>query len=220
MSSLRLVLFGPPGAGKGTQAQLLKERLGIPHISSGDLFRYHLREGTDLGQRAAEYINQGLLVPDEVTIDIILDQVLALSDEDGFILDGFPRTTSQAAALQETLQDRSRGLDKVVFINVPEEELVRRLGGRFTCQQCQTPHTVSNADPGIELKCERCGGQLYQRPDDRPEAVRQRIEVYQRETVPVLDFYRKLGLLADVYGVGSVECVNRRVLVALGQNLD
>jgi adenylate kinase len=214
------VLFGPPGAGKGTQAQLLKERLGIPHIGSGDLFRYHLREGTDLGRRAAEYINQGLLVPDDVTIDIILDQVLALSDEDGFILDGFPRTTSQAAALQENLQNRSRELDKVVFINVPEEELVHRLGGRFTCQQCQAPYTISDADQETSLKCERCGGQLYQRPDDRPEAVRQRIEVYQRETVPVLDFYRKQGLLADICGVGSVECVNRRVLAALDQNLD
>jgi adenylate kinase len=220
LSSLRLVLFGPPGAGKGTQAQLLKERLGISHISSGDLFRYHLREGTDLGQRAAEYINQGLLVPDEVTIDIILDQVLALSDEDGFILDGFPRTTSQAVALQEALQGRSRELDKVVFINVPEEELVRRLGGRFTCPQCHAPYTLSVSGQDTDLKCERCGGQLYQRPDDRPEAVRQRIEVYQRETVPVLDFYRNRGLLADIHGVGSVECVNRRVLAALGQNLD
>jgi adenylate kinase len=220
VSSLRLVLFGPPGAGKGTQAQLLKERLGVSHISSGDLFRYHLRQRTDLGQRAAEYINQGLLVPDEVTIDIILEQVMALSDEDGFILDGFPRTTSQAEALQEALRDRSRELDKVVFINVPEEELVSRLAGRFTCQQCQAPNIVSDADQASDLKCERCGGPLYQRPDDRPETVRQRIDVYHRETVPVLDFYRKLGLLADIHGVGSVECVNRRVLAALGQDLD
>lgn len=218
MALLRLVLFGPPGAGKGTQAQLLKERLGMNHISSGDLFRYHLRQGTELGKRAAEYINQGLLVPDEVTIDIVLAQVLALSDEDGFILDGFPRTTTQAAALQEALRNRSRELDKVVFINVPQEELVRRLGGRFTCPQCQAPFTISDAGQETSLKCERCGEPLYQRPDDRPEAVRQRIEVYQQETVPVLDFYRKEGLLAEICGVGSVECVNRRALAALGQD--
>lgn len=212
-SSIRLVLFGPPGAGKGTQAQLLKDRLGIPHISSGDLFRYHLREGTELGKRAGAYINQGRLVPDEVTISIILEEVLGLPGEKGFILDGFPRTTEQAKALEESLETRSRPIDKVVFINIPEEELIKRLGGRYICRNCQAPHTkVNGEEPG---RCTQCGGELYQREDDRPEAVKERIQVYRNETLPVLDFYRERGLLADVSGVGSVDCVHQKVLDAL-----
>jgi adenylate kinase len=212
-SSIRLVLFGPPGAGKGTQAQLLKDRLDIPHISSGDLFRYHLRQGTNLGQQAAEYINQGRLVPDEVTIGIVLDEVLGLPDEKGFILDGFPRTTDQAKALEEALETKSRPIDKVVFINVPEDELLKRLSGRYVCRNCQIPHT--NVNGGEAARCTNCGGELYQREDDRPEAVKQRIQVYREETLPVLEFYRGRGLLADVPGVGSVECVQQRVLEAL-----
>jgi adenylate kinase len=215
-STPRLVLFGPPGAGKGTQAQLLKDRLGAAHVSSGDLFRYHLRQGTELGQRVSQYINQGLLVPDEVTIDIILDKVLAFSPEEGFILDGFPRTTQQAQALEQALNRESRPLDKVVFINVPEEELLRRLGGRYICRNCQAPHTVPSGQQ--PPPCSNCGGELYQREDDQPQAVSRRIEVYQRETMPVLDFYRQRGLLADVAGVGSVECINRRVLTVLGRD--
>lgn len=214
-SSPRLVLFGPPGAGKGTQAQLLKDRLGVAHISSGDLFRYHLQQETPLGQRVSHYVRQGLLVPDEVTIEIILDKVLAFSPDEGFILDGFPRTTHQAEALEGALASRSRRLDKVVFIDVPEEELLRRLGGRYICRSCQTPHTV----PGGQHppRCGKCGGELYQREDDRPESVKRRIEVYRRDTMPVLEFYRQRGLLADVAGVGGIECINQRVLAALGQ---
>jgi len=215
--SLRIVLFGGPGAGKGTQAQLLKEQLGVPHISSGDLFRHHLREGTPLGLQAAQYLNQGVLVPDEVTIDIILEKVMSMPVEEGFILDGFPRNLRQAEALEEALARQSRGLDKVIYINVPEAELTRRLGGRFTCRQCQAPYTISSpAEAGAKLRCDQCGGELYQRPDDNPTAVRTRIEVYQRETVPLLAFYRERGLLANVPGVGNIDAVNQRVLAALG----
>ncbi len=213
-SSMRLVLFGPPGAGKGTQGQLLKEQLGIPQITSGDLFRFHLRNGTALGQRANEYMKQGLLVPDEVTIDIILDKVLELPSEDGFMLDGFPRTLNQAEALENALNDRSCGLDRVVFINVPDDELVRRLAGRYTCRDCQAPYA---ADEGGELppQCSNCGGELYQREDDRAEAIEKRLQVYQSETLPLLEFYRQRGMLSDVPGVGGVEEVNRRVLDVL-----
>lgn len=210
------MLFGPPGAGKGTQAQLLKDRLGISHISSGDLFRQHLRQGTELGRRAAQYINQGRLVPDGVTIGIILEEVLGLPGGKGFILDGFPRTTEQAKALESALETDSRPIDKVVFINVPEEELLRRLSGRYTCRDCQAPHTSANSEK--PARCSHCGGELYQREDDRPEAVKQRIQVYQKETLPLLEFYRERGLLADVPGVGSVECVQQRVLEALWQD--
>jgi adenylate kinase len=215
-SSVRLVLFGPPGAGKGTQAQLLKDRLGMPHISSGDLFRYHLRQGTELGQRAAEYMNQGRLVPDEVTIGIILDEVLGLPDEKGFILDGFPRTTDQAKALEEALETKSRPMDKVVLINVPEEELLKRLSGRYICRNCQAPHTSTDGEE--PARCSKCGSELYQREDDRPEAVKRRIQVYRDETLPVLEFYGERGLLVDVPGVGSVECVQQRILDALRQD--
>ena len=217
MVSARLVLFGPPGAGKGTQALYLKERLSLPHISSGDLFRYHLRENTALGARAAEYVNQGLLVPDEVTVDIMLDKVLGFPEAEGFILDGFPRTKKQAATLDQALEQGSRKLDKVLFIDVPEVELIRRLRGRYICRDCQAPHAVEDS-PG-DTRCSRCGGELYQRPDDSEEGVRTRLEVYRTETLPVLEFYLEQCLLADISGLGSVEAVSQRVLEALGPKL-
>ena len=214
-SSLRLALFGPPGAGKGTQAQLLRDRLDIPHISSGDLFRFHVQEQTELGIRAAEYMNQGLLVPDEVVIGIILDKVLELGQDSGFILDGFPRTRDQAEALALALAEKSRGLDLTVLISVPEGELVRRLGGRFVCRQCQAPHNLEPAQFAAPPPCDQCGGELYQREDDRAEAVQVRIGVYQKQTEPVLDFYRQRGLLAEVPGVGTVEEISRQLLSTL-----
>ena len=215
VGSLRLVLFGPPGAGKGTQAQLLTEQLELCHISSGDLFRHHLQQGTPLGLRASEYMNRGLLVPDEVTIDIVLDRVLSLDIEAGFILDGFPRNANQANTLEKALNRRSRDLDMVVHIEVSEEELVRRLGGRNTCRRCYAPHNVALGGEAEDINCPRCGGELYQRPDDDPEAVTRRIQVYRTETLPVLDFYRTRGLLVDIPGEGSVESVNEKVLSAL-----
>ena len=221
---IRIGLFGPPGAGKGTQAQLLRERWGVAHISSGDLFRWNLKEGTALGLKAQGFMEQGVLVPDEVTIDIILDKVLALGNEDGFILDGFPRNTHQAEALEEALDQQSRGLDAVVHIELPEQELLRRLGGRYSCRQCQAPHNIDSL-PGSAREhgtngngpftCEQCGGELYQRADDSPEAVGRRIEVYRNETTPVLEFYRERELVVDVEGMGSIEAVNERLLEAL-----
>lgn len=180
------------------------------------MFRHHLREQTPLGQEAAGYINQGLLVPNEITIGIILDKVLGLSVQEGFLLDGFPRTTEQALALEQALAESSRGLDRVVFINVEGSELLRRLGGRYTCRECQSPHTLSDTQGG-EAKCVNCGGGLYQRDDDRPEAVERRLQVYQTETFPLLDYYRERGLLTEVPGIGSVDDVNHLVLSALGQ---
>lgn len=211
------MLFGPPGAGKGTQAQLLKEQLGIPHISSGDLFRYHMRENTALGTRAAAYITQGLLVPDELTIEVVLHQVSDLCD-DGFLLDGFPRTREQATSLENALSSLGHSLDLVLFIDVPETELAQRLSGRFICRECQTPYNVRGRDQVDALRCDSCGGELYQRTDDSPDAVRQRIIVYRRETVPILDFYRERGLLSEISGLGPVECVNRRALEAVGNS--
>ena len=211
----RIALFGPPGAGKGTQAQLLKEQLDIPHISSGDLFRFHIQQHTELGLRAAEYMNQGLLVPDELGLDIILDKVLESGQDEGFILDGFPRTRDQARALDQALTDKSRRLDQALFISVPEQELVRRLGGRFLCRQCQAPHNLEEAEFALPPACQRCGGDLFQREDDRAEAVQVRIGVYQEQTAPVLDYYREQGLLAEISGVGAIEDINRLALAAL-----
>ena len=209
------MLFGAPGAGKGTQCQMLTEQLGVSHIGSGDLFRHNLQNETPLGLRAAEYMNQGLLVPDEVTINMILERVLSLQKEEGFILDGFPRNYNQAEALEEALERRSRKLDKVVFIDVPEPELVRRLGQRYLCRQCQAPHTVVEPKAAADRRCRHCGGELSQRVDDGPEPVKRRVQVFQAETLPLLDYYRARGLLVDIPGMDTVEEVNNRVLAAL-----
>ena len=210
---LRLVLFGPPGAGKGTQAQLLTDRYELSHVSSGDIFRHNLRQGTPLGLRARKYMDQGELVPDDVVIDIMLDKIMSIHCDDGFILDGFPRNTRQAGELETALTAKARNIDKVLHIDVAEDELARRLGGRFVCRECQAPFTHQGDGP--PPACERCNGELYQRDDDRPEAVRRRIDVYREETVPVLDFYRERGLLVDIPGTDSVDGVFRRIVATL-----
>ena len=216
VSSFRLALFGPPGAGKGTQAQLLRDCLEIPHISSGDLFRFHLQEGTELGAKVSSFMNQGLLVPDDLVIEMVLDKVLELGDDSGFILDGFPRTREQAIALDRALSRRSRGLDGALLVSVPEAELVKRLGGRFVCRACQAPYNLEEGQFASPPPCSRCGGELFQREDDRIEAVQVRIGVYQEQTEPVLDFYREMGLLVEISGVGAIEDINRNALAALG----
>ena len=214
-SSLRMALFGPPGAGKGTQAQLLNDRLNIAHISSGDLFRFHLQEGTHIGVRASEFMNQGLLVPDDLVIQMVLEKIAELGTNSGFILDGFPRTRDQAVALDSALQEQSKSLDTVLLVSVPESELVRRLGGRFLCRDCQSPFNLNDSQFSSPPPCTRCGGELYQRQDDRPEAIQVRIGVYNEQTAPVLDFYRQRELLVEISGVGPVEDINREALKAI-----
>ena len=212
--NLRIALFGPPGAGKGTQAQLLVERYELTHVSSGDLFRHNLRQGTPLGLRAKEYMDQGELVPDEVVIDIMLDKIMSIPAHDGFILDGFPRNTRQAAELEMALSARARNLDHVLHLAVPESELTRRLGGRYVCRECQAPYTIPDAGTAAP-SCQRCPGQLYQRNDDRPEAVQKRISVYRDETMPLLDFYRQRNLLRDIPGQDTVAAVFQRLTATL-----
>ena len=213
----KLVLFGPPGAGKGTQAQLLKEQLHVDHISSGDLFRHHLSNGTELGQLARSYMNQGALVPDNVTIDMVLDRIGQLSESDGFLLDGFPRNANQAQALEVALSDNGHNIHRVIHIQVNDTELIRRLSNRYICRVCQRPYSRDDATGAAPQECADCpdGGDIYQRDDDTPEAVANRIAVYHRETTPVLDFYRERGLLSDIPGEGSIDTVNRLVLDAL-----
>ena len=211
--NLRLVLFGPPGAGKGTQAQLLVDLYRLPHVSSGDIFRHNLRKGTPLGLRAKEFMDRGSLVPDEVVIDIMLDTILSMQVDEGFILDGFPRNTRQAEELESALTTQARNVDRVLHIDVPVDELTKRLGGRFVCRECQVPYTYTG--DGSPPDCDRCGGQLYQRDDDRPEAVQRRIDVYREETTPVLDFYRHRDLLVDIPGQDTVDGVFQHIVGSL-----
>ncbi|MBI2935435.1 MAG: adenylate kinase [Chloroflexi bacterium] len=202
---MRVVLMGPPGAGKGTQAKDLAQSLGVPHVASGDLLREHRAAGTELGRKANTYMERGLLVPDEVVIKMMHERLSSQDCQQGFVLDGFPRTLQQAQALDEALKER--GIELVINIAVSAEELVRRLGGRLTCRACQFTYHPVSAPPRVEGVCDRCGGALYQRDDDRPEAVRQRIEVYNVQTAPLIDYYRRQGKLKEINGEQAIEKV-------------
>ncbi len=210
-----LVLLGPPGSGKGTQAELLHEKLKLPHVASGDLFRENLRNETELGLLAKKYMDKGQLVPDDVTIAMVRERLQQPDCAQGVILDGFPRTLAQAESLDEMLAGMGRRLNGVLYLAVPDEELVRRLSGRWICSQCQTPyHTLFNP-PAEEGICDLCGGELYQRDDDKPETVRARLKVYHRQTAPLIDYYRRAGLLVEVDGAKDIESVNAALLDAI-----
>ena len=212
---MNLVMLGPPGAGKGTQAALLAEKLGTPHVASGDLFREALKEQTELGLTAQSYMDRGELVPDEVTIAMV-EERLARSDCDGgVILDGFPRTIEQAGALKRLLHDQEKVIDAAIFIDAAEDELVRRLSSRWTCRNCQGIYNVISNSPREEGRCDICGGELYQRADDVPETVRNRIRVYRQQTSPLIDYYRDEGLLVTIKSEGGIERVQQRILEAL-----
>jgi adenylate kinase len=212
---MNIVMLGPPGAGKGTQAALLSERLGTPHVASGDLFREALREETELGLTAKSYMERGELVPDEVTIAMVRERLGRPDCDDGVILDGFPRTIEQAKALEGILAEQEKRLDVALFIDAEEEELVRRLSSRWTCRNCQAVYNVISNPPAEEGKCDVCGGELYQRADDRPETVRNRIVVYRDQTSPLVEYYRDEGLLVTVKSEGGIESVQEKILEAL-----
>ncbi|HEY74760.1 MAG TPA: adenylate kinase [Thermoflexia bacterium] len=203
----RVVLLGLPGAGKGTQAERLAASLGVPHVASGDLFREHLNKGTELGLQARAYIDRGDLVPDEITIGMVAERLARPDCADGFVLDGFPRTVAQAEALERVLDQMGTGLDIVPLIRVSEEVALARLAGRWTCRKCGVVyHTLFNPpkQPGV---CDACGGELYQRSDETPEAHRRRLEVYKEQTAPLVDYYRQAGLLVEINGEQSIEDV-------------
>ncbi len=216
---MNIILLGPPGAGKGTQADLLQQELGLPHVASGDLFRYNLKNETELGLLAKQYMDRGDLVPDDVTIAMVRDRLEQPDCDDGVVLDGFPRTIPQAEALEEMLKDMRRTLDGAIYIKVAEDELVRRLSGRRICRECQTPYHVDFSPPQQEGVCDECGGELYQRDDDQPETVRNRLRVYFEQTAPLIDYYREAGLLYEVDGHGDIEAVNKALLEVI-QELD
>lgn len=208
-------MLGPPGAGKGTQAAMLAERLGIPHVASGDLFREALEAETELGLKAKSYMDRGELVPDEVTIAMIRERLLKTDCDEGVILDGFPRTLKQAKALKELLAEQGKAVDVALFINASEEELVRRLSSRWTCRDCQAVYNVISNPPRQQGKCDVCGGELYQRGDDVPETVRNRIRVYWDQTSPLIDYYQGEGLLVTIESKGGIERVHERIVEAL-----
>lgn len=216
MAGLRVVLLGPPGAGKGTQAKLLREEFEACQVSTGDILRKAVADQSPVGKEAAEYINRGALVPDSVIIKLVAERLKENDCRNGFILDGFPRTIPQAQSLEEILKEMGLALQRVLLVQVPAGLIVERLAGRRTCRGCGAPYHRSFDPPKREDVCDRCGGELLQRDDDREETVRARLDVYDTQTLPLVDYYRQRGILREIDGVGKVEDIQNRMVDALG----
>ena len=213
---MRIILLGPPGSGKGTQASALEARESIPHIASGDLLRANVRDHTELGRRAKPYMDRGELVPDDLILDMMAERLSEPDARQGYVLDGFPRTVAQAEALAERLEQLGAQLDAVVHLNVPEAEILRRLSGRRTCPSCNAIYHVDTMPPRRAGVCDKCGAALIQRDDERPEVVRNRLEVYAEQTQPLLDYYRQRGLLREIDGMIGVENILREIGAIVG----
>lgn len=213
---MNLILLGPPGAGKGTQAVKIVEKYHIPHISTGDIFRENIKKGTELGKKAQEYMNRGELVPDDLVIEIACNRLLAEDCAEGFLLDGFPRTVYQAEKLDEFLAGRGKKVEHVLDIAVEKEELIARLIGRRVCKSCGASYHIVNMPPKKEGVCDACGGELYQRADDTKETVENRIEVYEAQTMPLIDYYEKAGVIAHIDGSTGLENVFADIVNVLG----
>ena len=214
---LRTILLGPPGAGKGTQAAKIVEKYGIPHISTGDIFRENIKKGTELGKKAQEYMNRGELVPDDLVIEIATTRLLEDDCKNGFLLDGFPRTVYQAEKLDEFLQSHDSKIDNVIDIAVGKDELIERLTGWRVCKSCGASFHVVNIPPKQEGICDYCGGELIQRADDNLETVTNRIDVYEDQTMPLIDYYEKAGTLTHIDGSTGLDNVFADIVSALGE---
>ncbi len=212
---MNLLIMGPPGGGKGTQAEFIVKNLNITHISTGDMFREAVKAGTEMGKKAKEYMDAGKLVPDEVVVGMVKDRLSQPDCANGFLLDGFPRTVAQAEALDKTLESLGIKLDAVLNIAVPREKLVARLTGRRVCRSCGQSYHVLFNPPQVEGKCDKCGGELYQRSDDTEATVNNRLDVYEAQTQPLIDYYQAKGLLREVNGDQPIAKVTEDVLAVL-----
>ena len=216
LSGMKIVMLGAPGAGKGTQAKKIAGKYGIPHVSTGDIFRANIKNGTKLGMQAKAYMDAGNLVPDEITIGMLLDRIHQEDCEKGYVLDGFPRTIPQAESLTAALKERGESIDYAIDVDVPDENIIRRMSGRRACLSCgATYHIVYNA-PKKEGVCDQCGEPLVLRDDDKPETVQNRLNVYHRQTQPLIDYYKKEGVLAQVDGTQDMEQVFQDIVKILG----
>ncbi len=212
---MNIIFLGPPGAGKGTQAKVLIEKFNIPQISTGDMLRENVAKGTELGMKAKEYMEKGQLVPDEIILSMVKERLSQPDAQKGFILDGFPRTVAQAEALDKILEEMGKKIEYVLALIVPDEELVIRLTGRRTCKKCGMMYHIKFKPPKEEGKCDVCGGELYQRPDDNEETVRNRLKVYHEATAPLLDYYKKKEVLFEVDGSKTIEEITQQLLKIL-----
>ncbi|MTK12940.1 MAG: adenylate kinase [Clostridiaceae bacterium] len=213
---MKIILLGPPGAGKGTQAKLITEKYSIPHISTGDIFRKNISEKTPLGIEAKRYMDNGQLVPDEVTIGIVNDRLSMNDCENGFLLDGFPRTVKQAEALDSFLNSNEQKIDTALLIDVPKEFILERMTGRRVCSACGASYHIKFNTPKVENKCDVCGGPLVQRKDDTEETVKERLDVYDRQTQPLIQYYKEKNILAKVDGTEEIGMVFEKICDVLG----
>lgn len=214
---MKIIMLGAPGAGKGTQAKKIASKYEIPHISTGDIFRANIKNGTELGKKAKSFMDQGLLVPDELTVDLVMDRIQKEDCKNGYILDGFPRTIPQAEALDQALKALGDKLDYAIEVDVPDENIVKRMAGRRACVHCGATYHIVHAPTKVENICDVCGGDLILRDDDKPETVTKRLTVYHNQTKPLIDYYKEEGILATVDGTADLEDVFKAVVTILGE---
>ncbi len=212
---MKIIMLGAPGAGKGTQAKQIAAKYGIPHISTGDIFRANIKEGTELGKKAKEYMDQGALVPDELTCDLVVDRIAKDDAKNGFVLDGFPRTIPQAEALEAALSKIGESMDYAIDVDVPDENIVNRMGGRRACLNCGATYHIVSIPPKKEGICDTCGSELVLRDDDKPETVQKRLTVYHEQTQPLIDFYKGKGILRSVDGTKPMDDVFNAIVEIL-----
>lgn len=214
---MKIIMLGAPGAGKGTQAKKIAEKYSIPHISTGDIFRANIKNGTELGKKAKEYMDQGLLVPDELVVDLVVDRVGQPDAADGYVLDGFPRTIPQAQALDKALEALGEKVDYAINVEVPDENIINRMSGRRACVACGATYHLVHIPPKTEEICDKCGKELILRDDDKPETVKKRLDVYHDQTQPLIDYYTNKGILKEVDGTVDMEIVFKNITDILGE---
>ena len=214
---MKIIMLGAPGAGKGTQAKMIAEKYGIPHVSTGDIFRANIKNGTELGMEAKKYMDKGLLVPDELTVKILLDRVAKEDCEKGYVLDGFPRTIHQADVLEEALNKIGDKIDFAIDVDVPDENIIRRMSGRRACLSCGATYHIEHVPPKTEGICDKCGQELVLRDDDKAETVKNRLNVYHEQTQPLIEFYEKKGVLKSVDGTVDMKDVFAAIVGILGE---